>query len=121
MKKLLALLFIGLLFVGISCSASKDITISLTNAQDIAVDYDGYYQINNGTQESMTGSTPWEHVIVMEKGDVLDGQVYKSDSTNVTDTLHFALLVDGEEQSALTADIIIPTELGGVAFHLEVQ
>jgi hypothetical protein len=95
--------------------------LSLTNTQNIAVAFDGYYQINDGTQEAMTDTTPWEHTIVMEKGDELDGRVYKSDSTNIKDTLHFRILVDGEEQSNLTADIVIPTELGGVQFHLAVQ
>lgn len=121
MKKILVYLCAGLLILTLACSQSKDITFRLTNAQSISVDFDGYYQINGGTQEAMTGTTPWDHTLVMEKGDELDGRIYKSDSTNTTDTLHFTILVDGEEQSNLTADIIIPTELGGVQFHLAVQ
>jgi hypothetical protein len=121
MKKVLLFLFAGLLAATVSCSQSKDITLSLTNPQNTAVEFDGYFQVNNGIQEAMTGTTPWEHTVIMEKGDELDGQVYKSDSTNFTDTLHFRILVDGEEQSNLTADIILPTEVGGVQFHLALQ
>ena len=118
MKKLIALLFVSVLILGIGCSTSKDITISLTNAQGIAVDFDGYYQVNNGTQETMTGSTPWDHTIVMDKGDVLDGQVFKSDTSNMTDTLRVAILIDGNEE--LTENIVIPI-IQIAQFHLEVQ
>jgi len=118
MKKWIALLSVSLLILGIACSQSKDITISLTNSQGIAVAFDGYYQVNSGTQESMTGTTPWEHTIVMDKGDVLDGQVFKSDTSNVTDTLRVAILIDGNEE--LTENVILPI-VHIAQFHVEVQ
>ena len=124
MKKYLGLFFAGLLIIGLACTttASREVTIELTNPHDtVAVAFDGYYQINDGTEEPMTGETPAEYTFELEEGDQVDGMVYKSDSTNITDTLRFRVLVDGVEQSNLVADIIIPTELGGITFSFSVQ
>jgi hypothetical protein len=121
MKKFFLILFTGFIFLSLTCSTSKDITLDLTNPQNIAVAFDGYYQINDGPQEAMTGTTPEEYILTLSKGDEVEGIVYKSDSTNFTDTLHFRILVEGAEQEGLTADIVIPTILGGVQFTLVVQ
>jgi len=123
MKKYIALLFAGLLILGLACTttASREVTIDLSNPQDTAVAFDGYYQVNAGAEEPMTGETPAEYIFELEEGDQVNGMVYKSDSTNLTDTLHFRVLVDGVEQSNLVADIIIPTELGGITFSFSVQ
>ncbi len=69
----------------------------------------------------MTGETPAEYTFELEKRDGIDGMVYKSDTTNFTDTLHFQVLIDGVEQSNLAADIIIPAENGGIIFSFAVQ
>jgi len=121
MKKYIVLLFAGLMILGLTCSKSKDVTIELTNPNDVAVAFDGFYQINDEAEEAMTGETPAEYVFTLEKGDDVNGMVYKSDSTNFTDTLHFRVLIDGEEQSTLVRDIWIPTELGGITFTFSVQ
>ncbi len=124
MKKYISFLFAGLLILGLACTttASREVTIELTNPHDtIPVAFDGFYQINDGTEEAMTGETPAEYTFELEEGDQVDGMVYKSDSTNITDTLHFQVLIDGVEQTNLAADIIVPTELGGVTFSFSVQ
>ncbi len=124
MKKYIALLFVGLMILGLACTTttSREVTIELTNPHDtVAVAFDGYYQINDGTEEPMTGETPAEYTFELEEGDEVDGMVYKSDTTNFTDTLHFQVLIDGVEQSNLAADIIIPTEIGGIIFSFAVQ
>lgn len=123
MKKYIAQLFAGIIILGLACTttASREVTIDLSNPQNIAVAFDGFYQINDEPEEAMTGETPAEYIFELEEGDQVDGMVYKSDSTNFTDTLHFRVLVDGVEQSNLVADIIIPTELGGITFSFAVQ
>ncbi len=120
MKYLMALLVSASLLL-VSCSKTKEVTISLTNGQNLAVAYDGHYQINTEPQVTMTGTTPHEYVETLSKGDQLIGQLWKSDSTNFTDTLHFMILIDGVEQPALTKDLIIPTQLGGIQFQVSLQ
>lgn len=123
MKKYIALLFAGIMILSLACTTttSKEVTIELSNPQDIPVAFDGHYQVNAEPEEAMTGETPAEYVFELEEGDQVDGMVYKSDSTNITDTLHFRVLVDGVEQSNLVADIVIPTALGGITFSFSVQ
>jgi hypothetical protein len=105
----------------LSCSKTKDVTISLTNPQSIAVAYDGHYQVNTDAEEAMTGTTPHDYQFSLKKGDQLIGQLWKSDSSNFTDTLRFQVFVDDVEQTSMTHNIIIPTELGGIQFSLSVQ
>ncbi len=124
MKKYIALFFTGLTILVLACTttASREVTIELTNPHDaVPVAFGGYYQINDGTEEPIAGETPAEYTFELEKRDGVDGMIYKSDSTNFTDTLHFQVLIDGVEQSNLAADIIIPTEIGGIIFSFAVQ
>ena len=123
MKKYTALFFTGIIILVLACTTttSREITLDLSNPQDIAVAFNGYYQINDELQATITGETPAEYVFELERGDEVDGAVYKSDSTNFTDTLHFRVLVDGVEQSDLAADIVIPAESGRITFYLSVQ
>jgi hypothetical protein len=104
-----------------SCTQTKEIKISLTNPQSLAVAYDGHYQVNTEAQVLMTGSTPFDYDVSLKKGDQLVGQIWKSDSTNFTDTLKFQVFVDGVEQTSITHSIIIPTAVGGIQFTLSVQ
>ncbi len=60
-------------------------------------------------------------IIDLSKGDILQGIIYKSDSSNFTDALVFKILIDDVEQTAFTRNILIPTELGGISFQLNVQ
>ncbi len=120
MKYILTLLIAATVMM-VSCSTSKEVTISLTNTQSKAVAFDGHYQVNTDAEVPMTGTTPHEYVETLSKGDQLIGQIWKSDSTNITDTLHFTVLIDGEEQTSLTKDLYIPTQLGGIQFQVSVQ
>ncbi|HEC78276.1 MAG TPA: hypothetical protein ENI34_03930 [candidate division WOR-3 bacterium] len=117
----IALFLIVFLFLSMSCSKSKTVTLNLSNNQNIAVAYAGYYSLNDGAEESISGTTPNEYEFVLEKGDKLAGLIYKSDSSNVTDTLVFKVYVDDVEQTDLTRNIVIPTEIGGVQFQITVQ
>ena len=122
MKKYISLLFAGFMILGLACTtaASREVTIELTNPQDtIVVAFDGFYQINNEAQEPMTGETPAEYTFELEEGDQVDGTVYKSETNNFTDTLHFQVLIDGVEQSNLAEDIVLPTDV--ITFSFSVQ
>jgi hypothetical protein len=122
MKKYTALLFAGIMILGLACTttASREVTIELTNPHDtVVVAFDGYYQVNAGAEEPMTGETPAEYIFELEEGDQVDGMVYKSDTTNLTDTLHFQVLFDGVEQPIHTKDIIQPSDV--IAFTISVQ
>jgi hypothetical protein len=121
MKKYISMLFAGLMILGLACSKSKDITLELTNPQGIAVAFDGYYKINDEAEVDMTGETPEEYDFTLEKGDDVMGLVYKSDTTNFTDTLHFQVFIDGEERSDLSADIVMPTLFFGIAFSFSAE
>jgi hypothetical protein len=124
MKKIFKILFAAFLLLGLTCKVKQttfDVTLDLTNAQAIAVAFGGYYKINDGNEEAMTGTTPKAYDLILDKGDELTGVVYKSDSTNFTDTLHFRILINDEEQSGLTADVVIPTIAGGAQFQITVQ
>ena len=123
MKKLFLILFAGVMLLSLNCGGETefDIVISLTNPQDTPVEFDGHYTINDGAEQAMTGTTPEEYAFTLGEGDEVDGIIYKSDSTNVTDTLHFEVSVNDEEQTNLTRDIIIPTELGAIQFSFSVQ
>ncbi|OGC41907.1 hypothetical protein A2Y85_01065 [candidate division WOR-3 bacterium RBG_13_43_14] len=121
MKYVTALFCVMTLVLCIGCSQTKTIVIDLSNNQSIAVAYDGYYTLNGGAQEAMTGTTPNNYEFDLSKGDILQGIVYKSDSSNFTDTLVFKIFIDDVEQTSFTRNIIIPTELGGIGFQLTVQ
>ena len=121
MKYVIALFCVALLFLCIGCSQTKTVAIDLSNNQSLAVAYDGYYILNQEAQEAMTGTTPHAYEFDLKKGDVLQGIVYKSDSSNFTDTLVFKIFIDDVEQESFTRNIIIPTELGGIGFQLTVQ
>jgi len=118
MKKLSIILIVTALAV-VSCTKSKEIEIRLSNPQSIAVDFDGQYQVNTDTEMPMTNSTPYSYEFSLVKGDQLVGQVWKSDSSNFTDTLRFQVFVDGVERTNMTYNLLIP--LQHIQFSLSVQ
>ncbi len=121
MKRIFALMSILVVIGLLVCSKSKEVRISLTNPQNLAVAFDGYYILNQEPQEAMTGTTPKDYEISMKKGDQLIGIVYKSDSSNLTDTLRFRIYIDEVEQSSMSKDIILPTLMNGIGFQISVQ
>lgn len=100
MKKLFLILFAGAMLLSLTCGGDTeaDITINLTNPQDKAVKYNGYYVLSaTGDTTTMAGYTPGEYTFTLEKGDGASGRVYK-DTVDIVDTLSFQLLLDGATQ-----------------------
>lgn len=86
------------LMVFLSCNTSKDVVLSMTNPQDLTVPFTGYYYFEAVPEDTtmLNGTTPREYSFVIEKGDVVKGIVHK-DGPNMVDTLHFRVLLDGDE------------------------
>jgi hypothetical protein len=103
----------------VSCGQTKEIEIRLSNPQSLTVDFDGHYQVNTDTEMPMTNSTPYSYEFSLQKGDQLIGQIWKSDSSNFTDTLRFQVFVDGVEHTNMTYNLLIP--LQHIQFSLSVQ
>jgi len=99
MKKILLLLFAGILISSLNCgSDTADVRISLTNPNNKVVPFSGYYIIT-ATSDSvaMVGSTPGEYTFTLSKGESATGSIYK-DTTDFVDTLHFQLFLNDEER-----------------------
>lgn len=115
MKKLL--FFVLACVLVLACDSSKEVTLSLTNPQDLSVSFSGYYLATaTGDSVAMEGVTPREYTLSMEKGDGLTGMVYK-DGANMTDTLHFRILVNGNEE--VTQKVTTPAQI--IQFQITVQ
>ena len=109
MKKLFLILFAGVMLLSLTCGGETeaDITINLTNPQDKAVKYNGYYVLSaTGDTVTMAGYTPEEYTFTLEKGDGASGRVYK-DTIDIVDTLSFQLLMNGDEQASQKTTILI--------------
>lgn len=99
MKTILLLFFAMILISSIHCgSDTADVRISLTNPNNKAVPFSGYYIIT-ATNDSivMEGSTPGEYTFNLSQGESATGSIYK-DTVDVVDTLHFQLFLNDEEQ-----------------------
>lgn len=96
--------------VFIACSTSKDVVISMTNPQDLTVSFSGYYYYETAPDDTiaLNGTTPREYAIVLEKGEVISGEVYK-DGPNMIDTFHVRILVDDDE--ILTQKTTSPSQI----------
>lgn len=119
MKKLIFLCLTGLMLLTLTCGTGDfDITINITNPQDLAVKYGGYYILEaTGDSIPMEGYTPGEYTFTMSKGDKVEGFVFK-DTTDVVDTLNFQLLADDEEK--INESVTLPGPIG-IQFQLTVQ
>jgi hypothetical protein len=118
MKKTLLLIVIGILVSIYSCgSDTADVRISLTNPNDKAVPYSGYYKIAaTGDSVAMQGATPGEYTFILEKGESATGRVLK-DTTDVVDTLHFQIFLNDEEK--LSQKVTNLTEI--IQFTIQAQ
>lgn len=103
----------------LSCSQTKEIEIRLSNPQNITLHFDGFYKVNNVDSLQMTGTTPQSFDFSLKKGDQIIGQVWKSDSTNFSDTLRFQVFVEGEEYASMKYSLLIP--FSHLQFTLSVQ
>jgi hypothetical protein len=118
MRYLSSILFL-IIATAVSCTPSKEIEIRLSNPQGIVTDFDGYYQVNTDTEMPMTNSTPYSYDFSLVKGDQLVGQIWKSDSSNFTDTLRFQVFVDGVEHTNMTYNLLVSFQ--HIQFSLSVQ
>ena len=119
MKKLFFLCVAGLILLTLTCGTSEfDITINVTNPQDLAVKYGGYYKLEaTGDSIPMEGYTPGEYTFTMAKGDMVEGLVFK-DTIDVIDTLNLQILADDDEK--VNENVILPTPVG-IQFQLTVE
>lgn len=121
MKKLVLPFLAVCVLLALNCGGTKefDITIHLTNPQDKAVKFGGYYVLEDtGDSVTLEGYTPEEYNFTMEEGDKIHGVVYK-DTVDVIDTLNFRLLADDVEK--LNQNVIIPYPLAAIQFELTVE
>ena len=91
----------------VACSSSKDVVLSLTNPQGLSVAFTGYYydpETNDTTL--MDGSTPRDYLLVLGKGDVIEGSVHK-DGPDTIDTLQLEVYVDDE--TLMVQKVTIPS------------
>jgi len=104
MKRLI--LMIACLLV-VTCSSSKDVVISLTNPQGLAVAFTGYY-FDTETSDTtiLDGSTPREYLFTVSKNDVIEGSVHK-DGPDVIDILQLEIFVD--EETLMVQRVTIPS------------
>jgi hypothetical protein len=99
MKKIILLLFAGILISSLNCgSDTADVRIDLTNPNNKAVPFSGYYIIT-ATNDSvaMVGSTPGEYTFTLSKGESATGLIYKN-TADIVDTLHFQVFLNDEEK-----------------------
>jgi len=114
-----SLILILTVMAAVSCTKTKEIQIRLTNPQNLELHFDGNDTLNSEAQEPMTGTTPQNFDFSPKKGDQLIGQVWKSDSTNFSDTLQFQVFVDGVENTNMTYNLLVP--FSHIRFTLSVQ
>jgi hypothetical protein len=117
--KRVAIILILTVIAALSCTKTKEIEIRLTNPQNLALHFDGFYRVNSEDSLQMTGTTPQDFDFSFKKGDQLIGQIWKSDSTNYSDTLRFQVFVDGVEHTNMNYSLIIP--FSRIQFTLSVQ
>ncbi len=104
MKKLTIL--IACLLV-VTCTSSKDVVLSLTNPQGLAVAFTGYYYDTETSDTTiLDGATPREYMFTISKNDVIEGSVHK-DGPDVIDTLQFEIFVD--EETLMVQRVTIPS------------
>ncbi|MDH5186340.1 MAG: hypothetical protein ACETVX_01100 [bacterium] len=98
MKKLLTLFFVAVIILSLNCGKKEaEIKLSLTNPQDLAIPFNGYYKLAaTGDSVAMKDHTPKEYTFILKKGESASGIVYK-DTADFTDTLHFRILQDDSE------------------------
>jgi hypothetical protein len=120
LRKLLMLFFVVAILLSLNCGKDEaEITLSLTNPQDKAIPFNGYYKLSaTGDSVEMKDHTPKDYSFILKKGESASGMVYK-DTTAGLDTLNFKMLKDGKEMDSKS--ITLPTWLGGIQFQVTAQ
>ncbi|MEO0225927.1 MAG: hypothetical protein ABIL05_03125 [candidate division WOR-3 bacterium] len=100
MKWLMILCMISLLEINlVGCSKNElDITLKLSNPQNKAVSYRGYYMnMEKGDSVVISGATPYEYKFNVRSGGLVKGAIYK-ESKDVIDTLLFQLFIEDDKR-----------------------
>ena len=121
MNKLVLSFLVICVLLALNCGGTKefDITMHLTNPNDKAVKFGGYYVlVETDDTVQVEGYTPEEYNFTVEEGDRIRGLVYK-DTVDVIDTLNFRLLADDDEKFNL--DVILPYPVEAIQFELTVE
>ena len=103
MKSFFLVLFVALLLSHVGCGGEEGagVSLRLTNPQNIAVPFHGYYQLSTAIDSVlMEGYTNDEYNFTLSSGESIEGWVRK-DTTDTVDTLHCQVFVNGEEELSL--------------------
>lgn len=108
MKKLLFLLIAGLGLTGIACSSAKYAVIKITNPDNQAVAFSGYYTSDMVDSSGVEGTTPATfEVEVNPDGDHVYVGFTKTTITDTENELKVELYYRGELKEAKTVSIPI--------------
>ncbi len=101
------IIFVIACLLVVTCSSSKDVILSLTNPQGLNISYTGfYYDTETNDTTLLNGSTPRDYMLVLGKGDVIEGSVHK-DGSDTIDTLQLEVIVD--EETLMVQKVTIPS------------
>ena len=114
------LFFVAAILLSLNCGKKEaEITLSLTNPEDKAIPFNGYYKLSaTGDSVEMKDHTPKDYSFILKKGESASGMVYK-DTADFIETLNFRILKDGKEMD--NKSITVPTWIGGVQFQVTAQ
>jgi len=115
--KLNLLVFVSLTMCFVTCGNQVDAHIDLSNPQNKAVQFEGCYFVGIKEGLPISGTTPQQYTESAHKGDRVTGSVRKSDTTELTDTLHLQITFnsDGKFSQKVT------TYLDTIRFDLIVE
>lgn len=111
MKSVALIVFAAFLLVYIGCGSEEETSVSIrmTNPQGLTVPFYGYYRLSTATDSIlMEGYTDDEYNFNLAGGESVEGWVYK-DTTDVVDTLHVQMFVNGEVEMSEFATSMIDT------------
>ena len=113
MNRLAWLVLAGFLLGAFACTSSEaTVSIKLTNPQNLAVAFAGYYKVQStGDSVWLADNTPCEYdITVLVAGDRVSGVIGKTSTTD-TDTLKLQVLLNGKpEVSGATAMWFLPMQ-----------
>ena len=111
MKNVALFFFAVFILVYMGCGSEEETSVSIrmTNPQGIAVPFYGYYRLSTAVDSAlMEGNTNDEYNFNLSSGESIEGWVYK-DTTDVIDTLHVQMFVNGEEEMSEFGTSMIDT------------
>ncbi len=109
MKNFLLVFFAVSLLLYVGCGGEEEagVSLRLTNPQGLSVPFYGSYMISTAADSViMDDYTDTEYIFTLASGESAEGWVRK-DTTDVVDTLHFQVFVNGEEELSQTTTTMI--------------